>query len=222
MSTKSSVPVIAGISGGTLSPNRSRAMCNGAYSRPGERHEGLHPIERRVALDALPVSAVHPRQPAHPTCHLIDRHRPGRVARVGPAGDDVLHDHQEVTAILIDDRRVDRWMVEWQNDSRGEQPGLVIEPAGQGDEVGVLGVDSLGEHRRRPGTSRVGQLEPGTAVGPVVAQHDRDIVDLDARKMTGERRRHPFRGDLVPIPAEWTTRQRSCATSGSCRRRPAA
>ena len=112
-------------------------------------------------------------KPAHTVGHLVDRHRPGRVAWVGAACHDVLHDHHEVAAVLIDDRGVDRWMIKRQNDSRAEQPWLVIEPAGQGDEVGVLGIDGLGEHRCRPGTSRVRQLQPGTAVGPVVAQHDR-------------------------------------------------
>ena len=118
----------------------------------------------------------------------------GRVESAGrPARDDVLHDHQEVAAILVDDRGVDRWMVKRQNDSRAEQPWLVIQPAGQGDEVGVLGVDGLGENRRRAGACGVRQLQPGTAVGAVVAQHDRDIVDLGAGKVIGKRRRHPFR-----------------------------
>jgi hypothetical protein len=35
-------------------------------------------------------------------------------------GVDVLHDHQEVAAILVDNRRIHRWMVKRQNDSRAE------------------------------------------------------------------------------------------------------
>ena len=59
-------------------------------------------------------------------------------------------------------------------------------------------IDGLREHRCRPGTSGVRQLESGTAVGPVVTQHDRYVIDLHARKMISESSRHPFRGDLFP------------------------
>jgi hypothetical protein len=89
---------------------------------------------------------------------LVNRHRPCRVARVGATRGDVLHDQKEVTAIFIDDRGVDRRMIKRQNDSRTEQPWLVIQPAGQGDEVGVVGVDRLGEDCCRPGSRGVRQL----------------------------------------------------------------
>jgi hypothetical protein len=66
-------------------------------------------------------------------------------------------------------------MVKRQNDSRTEQPGLVKQTTGEHDEVGVLGVDGLSEHRGQSGAGGVRQSQSGTTVGPVVAQH-RDIV----------------------------------------------
>ena len=164
MSTKSSVPLSAGISAGTVSPNRSWAMCSGAYSSPSNATKGsTQPSAGWVVEAVAPVLAVHPGQPAHTVGHLVDRHRPGRVAGVGAARDDVLHDHQEVAALLVDDRGVDRWMVKRQNDSRAEQPRLVIQPAGQCDEVGVLGIDRLREHRCGPVARGVCQLPAGHA-----------------------------------------------------------
>ena len=142
-----------------------------------EGDERLDPAERRVAGQPVtPVCAVQSGESAYPVGHLLDGHRPGGVARVGAARDDVLHDHQEVGALLVDERRVDRRMVKRQNDSRREQPRLVEQAAGQRDEFGMGGVDRLGEHRRGPGAGRVGQLEAGPPVGAVVAQRDPDAV----------------------------------------------
>ena len=103
-----------------------------------EGDEGLHPVECRVPRQAIaPVLAVHSRQAAHTGSRLVDRQRPGGVARIGAARDDVLHDHQEVGALLVDERGVDRRMIKRQCDARGEQPRFVVQAAGQRDEFGV-------------------------------------------------------------------------------------
>ena len=84
-----------------------------------EGDERLDPAERRVARQPVaPIRAVQSGEPAHPVGHLVDGHRPGGVARVGAARDDVLHDHQEVGALLVDERRIDRRMIKRQRDSR--------------------------------------------------------------------------------------------------------
>ena len=164
-----------------------------------EGDERLDPAERRVARQSVtPVGAVQSGKPAHPAGHLVDRHRPGGVARVGAARDDVLHDHQEVGALLVDECRVDRRMVKRQSDSRGEQPGFVVQAAGERDEFGVVGVDGLGEHRCGPGAGRVGQLQAGPPVRAVIAKRDPDVVHHCARMVSGKRRRHPIRGDRLP------------------------
>ena len=81
-----------------------------------------------------PEPAVHPREPAHPVGDLIDRHRPGGVPWIGAPGDNVLHHHQEVGAVLVDQRRVDGRVIEGQFDTGGEQSRLVVQTAGERDE----------------------------------------------------------------------------------------
>ena len=114
-------------------------------------------------------------------------------------------------------------MVKRQNDSRAEQPRLVIQTAGQCDEVGVLGVDGLSEYRRGPrrlrstsARSRARRLVPSSRSTTATSS------DLDARKVTGEGRRHPFRADCIPSLRDGQLGNGHLLTSGSCRRRPAA
>ena len=167
-------PLSARISAATVSPNRSWAMCSGAYCSPSKATNGSTQPSAGLLVSRSPqyalCSRASPRTPLATWSTVI-----GRVESRGSAPRATTSSMiiRKSRALLVDERRVDRRMVKRQSDSRREQPRLVEQPAGERDELGVGGVDGLGEHRRGPGAGRVGQLEAGPPVGAVVAQRDR-------------------------------------------------
>ena len=141
---------------------------------------------------------MHPRQTAHARGNLLDGHGSAAVAGISSPGPEILHHQHEVVVGLVDERGIDGGVLERQFRPAGEQPRLMEHATGQADQCLVCGFSGLDEDRRRSRTGLVADAQPSTSVGAVVAKLDGDRVDRDARKVRGQRRRHPRRRDLIP------------------------